>query len=107
MLNYVIILINLETKRREPWLFSEETTLLIREAIVRRYTLLPYYYTLFHESEKNGSPVMRPLFFEYPQDTSTYSVQSEFLIGKDLLIKPVINEQTMQLSVYLPGDDYW
>jgi mannosyl-oligosaccharide alpha-1,3-glucosidase len=56
-LRKIKIIIILETKRREPWLFSEEALRIIRESIVRRYTLLPYYYTLFHESSINGSPV--------------------------------------------------
>lgn len=38
---------HLETKRREPWLFGEETTARIRHAIQTRYSLLPYIYTLF------------------------------------------------------------
>ena len=50
---------HLDTNRREPWLFGQPHTDLIREAIQRRYKLLPYIYSLFSESNQNGSPIMR------------------------------------------------
>ena len=53
---------HIETKRREPWLFGEPYTALFREAVERRYRLLPYIYTLFQESNQSGNPVMRYVF---------------------------------------------
>lgn len=53
---------HIDTKRREPWLFGEPYTTLIREAVVRRYKMLPYIYSLFEESSRNGSPIMRSLY---------------------------------------------
>jgi hypothetical protein len=50
---------HLETKRREPWLFDEPFTSYIRAAIKIRYSLLPYFYTLFHEAHVTGLPVIR------------------------------------------------
>lgn len=50
---------HIDTKRREPWLFGEPYTTLIREAVQRRYRLLPYIYTLFSESHAIGTPIMR------------------------------------------------
>ncbi|OWK09935.1 hypothetical protein Celaphus_00006335 [Cervus elaphus hippelaphus] len=49
----------MKTKRREPWLFGEEHTRLIREAIRERYTLLPYWYSLFYSAHLASQPVMR------------------------------------------------
>jgi alpha-glucosidase (family GH31 glycosyl hydrolase) len=49
----------MNTKRREPWLFGEENTRLIREAIRERYTLLPYFYSLFYYAHVASEPVMR------------------------------------------------
>lgn len=50
---------HLDTTRREPWLFGPENTALIREAIRQRYALLPYWYQLFFQAYRTGTPVMR------------------------------------------------
>lgn len=50
---------NMESKRREPWLFGEKNTQIIREAIRERYILLPYLYTLFYRAHTAAEPVMR------------------------------------------------
>eukprot|EP00898_Chlorokybus_atmophyticus_P004984 jgi/Chlat1/5487/Chrsp36S05435 len=98
---------HLDTRRREPWLFGEENTALIREALRTRYALLPHLYTLFHQTSVDGSPIMRPLWVEYPADTSTYAMQEEFLLGKDLLIRPVLDAGATSVEVYLPGQQPW
>jgi alpha 1,3-glucosidase len=50
---------HIETRRREPWVYGEPYTSLVRKAIRRRYALLPFYYTLFKEASVSGLPVMR------------------------------------------------
>uniref|UniRef100_A0A8C9L249 Glycoside hydrolase family 31 N-terminal domain-containing protein n=1 Tax=Pavo cristatus TaxID=9049 RepID=A0A8C9L249_PAVCR len=50
---------NMKSKRREPWLFGEKNTQIIREAIRERYVLLPYLYTLFYRAHTEAEPVMR------------------------------------------------
>ncbi|PIO66949.1 glycosyl hydrolase, family 31 [Teladorsagia circumcincta] len=59
---------HIDTKRREPWLFSKPTLDAIRQAIRRRYALLPYWYTLFREHYINGAPPMRPVWYEFPTE---------------------------------------
>ena len=97
----------IQTKRREPWLFGAENTKLIRAAIVRRYNLIPYYYTLFYHSSYTGWPIMRPLMMEYMNDKNTLSMQDQFLIGDSLLIKPVVQEGQTTTSVYIPAGQSW
>ena len=50
---------HLDTKRREPWLFEDRYKNLMREAIRHRYALLPFWYTLFHEASRSGSPIVK------------------------------------------------
>ncbi|XP_065068452.1 neutral alpha-glucosidase AB-like isoform X2 [Rhopilema esculentum] len=96
---------HLDTKRREPWLFDDNTKAFIREAIRRRYILLPYWYTLFRETSINGSPVIRPLWVEYPDDSKTFDIDDEYLVGKDLLVKPVTAAGQTSVDVYFPGGE--
>uniref|UniRef100_A0A665XF44 Neutral alpha-glucosidase AB n=1 Tax=Echeneis naucrates TaxID=173247 RepID=A0A665XF44_ECHNA len=99
---------HLDTPRREPWLFGPENTALIREAVRQRYTLLPYWYQQFYQAHRTGQPVMRPLWVEYPQDPATFTLDDEFLIGKDLLVHPVTEEGARGVTAYLPGkDEVW
>uniref|UniRef100_A0A8B9KNF6 Neutral alpha-glucosidase AB n=1 Tax=Astyanax mexicanus TaxID=7994 RepID=A0A8B9KNF6_ASTMX len=94
---------HLDTPRREPWLFGPENTALIREAIRQRYALLPYWYQQFYQAHKTGQPVMRALWVEYPKDTATFTIDDEFLIGRDLLVHTVTEEGARGVTAYLPG----
>ncbi|KAF3774327.1 putative glucan 1-3-alpha-glucosidase [Nymphaea thermarum] len=96
-----------DTRRREPWLFGDRKTELIREAIHVRYGLLPYYYTLFREANLSGVPVMRPLWMEFPSDEKTYSNDEAFMIGSGLLVQGIYTEGAKSASVYLPGRELW
>ncbi|XP_064827843.1 neutral alpha-glucosidase AB-like isoform X1 [Oncorhynchus masou masou] len=95
---------HLDTPRREPWLFGPDNTALIREAVRQRYTLLPYWYLQFYHAQRTGQPVMRPLWVEYPEDIATFSIDNEFLIGRDLLVHPVTDERSSGVTAYLPGN---
>ncbi|XP_074986594.1 neutral alpha-glucosidase AB isoform X2 [Caretta caretta] len=94
---------HLDTVRREPWLFGEENKALIRAAIRQRYALLPYWYTTFYHSYRSGQPVMRPLWVEYSDDVTTFSIDDQFLIGNALLVHPVTEQGAHGVQVYLPG----
>ena len=76
------------TNNKEPWAFGQEIEDASRTALNRRYRLLPYFYTLFHEATKTGMPVMRPVFFADPKDITLRNEQQTFLLGDDLLIIP-------------------
>ena len=77
---------------QEPWSFGAEVEQVSREALQRRYRLLPYLYTLFRESSVSGMPVMRPLFFHNSKAHYLRSEQENFLLGGDLLIIPKWSE---------------
>lgn len=96
-----------DTKRREPWLFGERNTELIRDAIRMRYILLPYFYTLFREANTSGVPVARPLWMEFPSDEATFSNDEAFMVGNSLLVQGIYTERAKHISVYLPGKESW
>src|SRR5205807_3016107 len=74
---------------QEPWAFGEPYEGAYRQAVEIRYTLLPHLYTLFQQASIDGSPVMRPLFYHYPQDEQACDTQTAFLIGDSLLSVPI------------------
>ncbi|XP_057495532.1 probable glucan 1,3-alpha-glucosidase [Actinidia eriantha] len=96
-----------DTKRREPWLFGERNTELMKEAIHIRYALLPYFYTLFREANTTGVPVMRPLWMEFPADEATFSNDEAFMVGSSLLVQGIFTERAKHASVYLPSGQSW
>ena len=68
-----------------------------RKVLSLRYELLPYYYTLFYKASRPvtstpSATVTRPLFFEFPNDTKTYSIDRQFMVGSGLLISPVLEQ---------------
>ncbi|MDT5268694.1 MAG: alpha-glucosidase [Acidobacteriota bacterium] len=91
----------------EPYSFGEEFTRINRASVELRYKLLPYLYTLFREHTETGAPVMRPLWFEYPDDSRTYTIEDEYLVGRDLLVAPVVRESATKRGVYFPAGDNW
>ncbi|XP_069861985.1 neutral alpha-glucosidase C isoform X3 [Dipodomys merriami] len=98
----------MNTKRREPWLFGEEHTRFIREAIRERYTLLPYLYSLFYHAHVASKPVMRPLWVEFPDELEAFGVEDEYLLGSALLVHPVTEAKTTMIDIFLPGpNEIW
>jgi alpha-glucosidase len=71
---------------KEPWAFGPEVEKTARTALERRYRLLPYLYTLFHEAHETGLPVARPVFFADPADPALRSEDDAFLLGDGLLV---------------------
>ena len=77
-----------DVNNKEPWAFGQEIENVSRTALNRRYRLLPYFYTLFYEASKTGMPVMRPVFFDDPKDTTLRKEDQVFLVGNDVLVIP-------------------
>jgi len=91
-----------DTRGHEPWVDGPEQEALRRAAIEQRYRLMPYLYTLAEENARNGAPIMRPVWFEYPGATGFYGNDRDFLFGRELFIAPVNNERVDAHSVQLP-----
>lgn len=91
----------------EP-VFREPTTKeLSKKAIELRYKLLPYNYTLAFKNTTEGLPLMRPLFFEEPENFRLYSVAGTYLWGENFLVSPVLQENISQQEVYFPKGSNW
>jgi len=90
------------TRAQEPWAFGPEVEAICRRYLELRYQLLPYLYQLFHQAAETGAPVMRPLVWHYPQDSATFNLHDQFMLGPDLLVAPVLAPGLTARAVYLP-----
>ncbi|CAK9302218.1 unnamed protein product [Gordionus sp. m RMFG-2023] len=97
---------HIDSKRREPYLLPQALES-IRESIYERYTYIPYWYTLFYESENSGMPVMRPLWVEFSKEEKTFDIDNTHMIGDALLIHPVTDPGTIEVNMYFPGNNIW
>lgn len=93
--------------RREPWAFGPVYEAANRAIIRLRYRLLPQLYTAFYEHTRTGSPVVRPLFWNWQGDTATYGVNDEFTFGDHLLVAPVTRRGVDERAVYLPAGRWY
>lgn len=89
---------------REPWQFGEEALRICREWIKLRYSLLPYLWQAAHECATKGLPMMRPMGLVFPDDPSCGGLDSQFMLGSDLLVAPVFDDGTapVEHTFYLP-----
>lgn len=95
------------TARREPWVYGEPYTGIIRQFLKLRYRLLPYLYTLAWQASQDGRPLVRPLFWDNPQDTHLWDVDDAFLLGDALLVAPILEEGASARQVCLPAGDWY
>jgi len=96
-----------DTKRREPWVFGDPYTTILRATAMLRYSLLPYWYTVFYEAYSTGLPVMRALFSEFPEEEGLWNVDDQWMVGDALMVKPVTEAGQQAVELWLPGPSGW
>ncbi|KAJ3270337.1 hypothetical protein HDV01_007916 [Terramyces sp. JEL0728] len=75
--------------------------------LVQRYQLVPYYYALAHHANMNNEPVFRPMFLAFQNDTNTWSLGSQFMLGNSLMVAIDTNYGTQNINVYLPSGTWY
>lgn len=91
----------------EVWSFGEGAYEICKEYLQIRENMRAYTRSLMKEAHEKGTPVMRTLFYEFPQDSYVWEVEDEFLFGSDVLVAPVLYENQRQRKVYLPAGVQW
>jgi alpha-D-xyloside xylohydrolase len=86
---------------REPWEYDEALVQDFRRAVELKYTLMPYIYAQALDSSARGFPMLRTLFFEYPEDRNSWTIDDEYMFGSSLLVAPMF-EAAKSRQVYLP-----
>eukprot|EP01046_Picozoa_sp_COSAG06_P013338 COSAG06_NODE_805_length_12169_cov_11.782022_1_plen_1483_part_00 len=87
----------------EPFRLGEVVLQASRQALITRMSLTLYFYNLFHTAATSGGTVARPLSFEFPDDTSTWDIDTQFMVGPAFMISPVLEAGAERVEVYFPG----
>ncbi|GGD19788.1 TIM-barrel domain-containing protein [Flavobacterium orientale] len=91
----------------EPIFRSDWAKNLAKQAIELRYQMLPYNYSLAYENSQSGKPLMRPLFFEEPENEALLTKSDGYLWGKDYLVYPIMESNQATKEVYFPKNSNW
>lgn len=91
----------------EVWSFGDEAYEILKQYLLIREQLRPYIMDQMRTAHKQGLPPMRPLFLDFPNDSSCYSIEDEYMFGPDLLVAPVLEADAQSRKLYLPADTIW
>lgn len=91
----------------EVWSFGEEAYEIAKKYMMIREKLKPYIKKQMELTHEKGTPVMRPLFYDFPKDKKAWEVEDEYMFGPDILVAPVAYEGMRQRTVYLPEGNRW
>ena len=91
----------------EVWSYGEEVYEVLKKYLFLRERIKPYITKLMQAAHEKGTPVMRTLFYEFPEDPLSWEVEDQYLFGPDLLVAPVMHAGVTQRAVYLPAGTSW
>lgn len=91
----------------EVWSFGPEVFEIMKKYILLRERMRPYTARLMREAHETGAPLMRPLFYEFPDDPQAWEEEAVYMYGADLLVAPVMEPGVESLGVYLPAGADW
>jgi len=91
----------------EVWSYGEDTYGIMTKYLQVREQLKPYIMKNMEIASKEGIPMMRPLFFDFPGDKVCYTIEDQYMFGPDLLVAPVLEYQAKSRTVYFPAGATW
>ncbi|WP_311678289.1 glycoside hydrolase family 31 protein [Sneathia vaginalis] len=103
---------NSEFIEKEPWNFKEPYKTIIGEYLRLRHELIPYTYTMNVIANTENIPLIRPMYYEYPENKESYKVKNQYYFGSELLICPItkkINEESemAEFKAWLPKGNWY
>jgi len=91
----------------EVWCYGEEVYAILKKYMLLRERLKPYIKVQMRAAHERGTPVMRPIFYDFPKDAEAWEVEDEYMFGPDLLVAPVMVEGERERELYLPAGARW
>lgn len=95
------------TSDQYAWAFGAAIEELARQALVLRYRLLPYLYAAFMRAAESGEPVQQPLVYAFQDDRTLHDIDSQYMLGRALLVAPVYAAGATARQVYLPAGTWY
>ena len=86
---------------RVPWVYDDEAVDVVRFFTRLKARLMPYLYKTAIETSVTGVPTMRSMVLEYTEDRTCHYVDKQYMLGDNLLVAPIFNDQSMA-EYYLP-----
>lgn len=90
----------------EIWSFGERNYPILKDLVFLRERLRPYIESQMAVASEKGYPIMRPMFFEYPDDEQCYTLGEQYMFGSDILFAPIVNKGQTKKNVYLPEGEW-
>ncbi|RWS19414.1 glycosyl hydrolase: sucrase-isomaltase-like protein, partial [Leptotrombidium deliense] len=96
-----------DTIDQDPVAMGPKVTAAAKKSLEYRYALLPYLYTLFYKAHLYGRTVVRPLFYEFTNDTKLYKMNEQFMWGSAVMFNPALYEGRDTVSTYFPKGQWF
>ncbi len=91
----------------EVWTWGEDMYNILKQYLFIREALRPYIRECMKAAHEKGTPVMRPLFFDVPEDPECWNVSESYFFGPDILVTPITEAGVTEVPVYLPAGHTW
>ena len=91
----------------EVWSFGEETYQILIKYMELRELIRPYTRDLMKQAHEKGTPVIRTMFYEFPQDKECWELKDQYMYGSEMLVAPVVYEDSYERDIYLPNGAKW
>ena len=92
----------------EVWSYGDEVYEICKKYMEIREQMRPYTRKLMKEAHEKGSPIMRTLFYEFPEDRQSWDIEDEYMYGNEILVAPVLEAKAQSRKIYFPGiDEMW
>jgi alpha-D-xyloside xylohydrolase len=91
----------------EVWSFGEAAYEILVKYINLREAMRPYIRETFSSTHETGSPIMRPMFYEFPSDDKCWTLKEQYMFGSDILVAPIVYPDAYERAVYLPKGAQW
>jgi len=91
----------------EVWSYGEKAFEIFKKYMLMRERLRPYITELMRAAHEKGTPPMRPIFYDFPQDSKAWEIDDQYMFGPDILVAPVLYEGARSRKVYLPEGAEW